>query len=194
MIDEPVGKLIVATSYSTKKRIVKGTKTGTTREVPVHPALAKIIAQWLLSGWAQMFGRPPLPEDILIPSRIGRHRNVNHMLRRLHQDLGRLGFRKRRQHDARRTFISLALAGGARKETLKRVTHEGGDVFDSYNTPPWSSLCEAVSCLMIDLRRGEVIALPKPRTVVASIARLLQFLLQPSPSTKPETRKHPESL
>lgn len=112
---QPLGKLLVVNSYDTKKRVEKGTKTGVTREVPVHPVLAKILAQWLLSGWTQMMGRPPTADDLLIPSRIGRNRNVNHMLRRFHQDLARLGLRKRRQHDARRTFISLALADGAHR-------------------------------------------------------------------------------
>ena len=53
-------------------------------------------------------GRPPRPEDLIVPSRRGNHRNVNHMGRRLHEDLERLGLRQRNQHDFRRTFISLA--------------------------------------------------------------------------------------
>jgi hypothetical protein len=32
-------------------------------------------------------------------------------LRRFHEDLERIGLRARRQHDARRTFISIARAG-----------------------------------------------------------------------------------
>jgi integrase len=67
--------------------------------------------------------RTPEPDDLIIPSRLGRNRNVNHMLRRFHQDLARLGLRKRRQHDLRRTFISLCLADGARKDVLRWITH-----------------------------------------------------------------------
>ena len=93
---QPLGKLLVAASYNVKLHREKSTKTGVTREVPVHPVLAKIIGEWLLGGWAKMIGRDPRPDDLLIPSRLGRHRNVNHMLRRLHEDLGRLGYRKRR--------------------------------------------------------------------------------------------------
>lgn len=32
---------------------------------------------------------------------------------------------------------------------------------DVYTTLPWKTLCEAVSCLEIELKRGEVIALAK---------------------------------
>jgi hypothetical protein len=44
------------------------------------------------------------PEDLIVPSRRGKHRNANHMLRRFHEDLTRPGLRVRRQDDARRTL------------------------------------------------------------------------------------------
>ncbi|HEY1548161.1 MAG TPA: hypothetical protein VGG28_10085 [Kofleriaceae bacterium] len=45
------------------------------------------------------------------------------MLRRFHEDLKRLHMAKRRQHDARRTFISIARADGARPDILRWATH-----------------------------------------------------------------------
>jgi len=83
-------------------------------------------------------------------------------LKKLHQDLERIGLRQRRQHDARRTFISLARGGGARKDMLKWVTHgPGDDVMDDYTTPPWEALCEAVACLRVGLKTGDVTPIRK---------------------------------
>ena len=157
---EPLGKLVVAFAYDRRNKKVKSTKTQVTREVPVHPTLAKILAEWKLGGWAAMMGRNPEANDLIIPSREGRHRTASTMLKRFHQDLERVGLRRRRHYDAKRTFISLTRADGARDDVLKRVTHaRPKDVFDEYTTFPWSTLCEAVSCLKIGLKEGKVLPL-----------------------------------
>jgi hypothetical protein len=58
--------------------------------------------------------------------------------KQLHADLDLLGLRRRRGHDLRRAFISLALADGARRDLLETVTHgPRGDIISVYNTPPW---------------------------------------------------------
>jgi hypothetical protein len=128
---------------------------------PAH-ALATILAASKLSGWSAMLGRQPKPDDLLIPSREERNRNVNHALKRFHEDLERVDLRKRRQHDARRTFITLARSDGARKDVLEWVTHgPRGDIVDLYTTLPWETLCAEVAKLRISLREGKVIALPR---------------------------------
>lgn len=161
---EPLGKLLVATSFSTKKRKEKATKTQRPRELPVHRALALILAAWKRDGFKRQFGKAPTADDLIIPSREGRNRNANHGLKRFHEDLDRLGLRQRRQHDLRRTFISLALADGARKDVLRWVTHgPSGDIIDQYTTLPWSALCEAVTCLRIELPIEVAAAVQAPR-------------------------------
>ena len=60
------------------------------------------LAEWKLTGWRVLFGHAPNPDDIVIPSRRKKPRSVSHMLKKLNQDLERLGLRKRRQQDARR--------------------------------------------------------------------------------------------
>ena len=86
------------------------------------------------------------------------------MLKGFHQDLERLELRPRRQHDARRTFISLAIADGARKDILRWVTHgPEGDIVDLYTTLPWHTLCEEVARLKIDLETA-------PKTAPKSVA------------------------
>jgi integrase len=175
---EPLGRLSVHASFDTKRRKVKSTKTERPREVPVHPTLANVLAQWKLGGFRAYFDNDPTPDDLIIPSRTGRPRDVNLALKRFHQDLSRIGLRPRRQHDARRTFITLALADGARKDVLRWVTHgPEGDIVDLYTTIPWKTLCEEVAKLKISLREGKVIALPKAsnsggagsRSVTASV-------------------------
>jgi integrase len=157
----PLGKIVVEKSYSTKTRRVKSTKTDNPREMPVHPVLAHALAEWKLGGFQRLTGRAPRPEDLIVPSRRGAPRNVNHMLRRFHEDLERVGLRSRRQHDARRTFISIARADGARPDVLRWATNgPTGDITDQYTTLPWDTLCAEVAKARIALLAGEVIALP----------------------------------
>jgi hypothetical protein len=47
-------------------------------------------------------------------------------------DLELLGLRRRRGHDLRRTFITLAQVGGAHRDLLETITHgpRGGDIIN----------------------------------------------------------------
>jgi integrase len=53
---EPLGRLVVATSYDTGR-----TKTEVTRRVPVYATLAGILAAWKLSHWERIYGARPRP-------------------------------------------------------------------------------------------------------------------------------------
>ena len=133
----PLGRLLITASSDVHKREEKRVKTELTREVPVHPVLARLLAEWKLRGWAETMGRAPTPDDLIVPSREGRNRNANTTVRRFHKDLQRLGLRKRRQQDMRRTFISLARTDGARADVLERVAHAPrGDIMNLYTTLP----------------------------------------------------------
>jgi hypothetical protein len=68
-------------------------------------------------------GRAPTPDDLLIPSSERKHLLDPQVLLRFHQDLETLGFRVRRVHNARRSFVSLSLADGARRDVLRWITH-----------------------------------------------------------------------
>ena len=62
--------------------------------------------------------------------------------------------------ELRRTFITHARSGGARPDVLKWATHgPSGDIIDIYTSMPWEPLCEAVSCLKLDLLEDEDIPL-----------------------------------
>ena len=153
------------------------TKTGTTREVPVHPVLAAVLAKWRLEGFPLFFKRRARDDDYIVPrlrTRGGKPATVHYQDSRrvwvdLQADLTMLGHRRRRVHDMRRTLASLAIGDGADKYLLKWITHgrQKEDVFDEYVEPPWPALCEQISCLRIELRRpggAEVVPIRKHAT------------------------------
>jgi len=152
---EPLNRIVVLTSYDTGE-----TKTGVERWVPIHPALAAILAEWKLSGWAREFGRAPTATDIVVPHvmptnrgpriEFGGMRADHDNYKRLLRDLAMLGFRRRRFHDLRRTMITLAREGGADREILRLVTHgASGDVIDAYTSMGWATLCKQIQAIAI---------------------------------------------
>ena len=60
---EPLGRLTVARSWNHESQAEGTTKTERTRLMPVHPALAKVLAAWKRSGWQRFHGRVPQPDD-----------------------------------------------------------------------------------------------------------------------------------
>lgn len=160
---KPLGRLTVAQAVSRKRKKTKlgRTKTGATRLVPVHPTLAKILATWRLEGWPAEYGRAPEGEDLLLPSSddLAKHRSGIRALRRLHEDLVRLGLPRRRLHDLRRTMISIAQDDGAVRDVLREITHtkKKSDIVADYTSLRWETLCRAVSCIRIAVRERQVV-------------------------------------
>ncbi|MFH1002765.1 MAG: site-specific integrase [Chloroflexota bacterium] len=149
--EQPLGRLTVATSYNKRR-----TKTGRTRQVPVHPALAVRLLEWKRAGWLEAHGRFPEPDDLVLPvapdSRLpaGSLRRAHGSWEFLQKDLEALGLRRRRTHDLRRTMITLARSDGARSDVLKAITHgAAGGVMELYTTWPWAVLCDEMTKLQI---------------------------------------------
>ncbi len=135
-------------------------KTEVPRSVPAHPALAAMLAEWRLSGFARLMGRPPRPDDLIVPSRRGLMRTGNQVRGKFLDDLKRLGLRVRRVHDFRRTMITLCRVDGARKDVLEQITHGArGNILDAYTSLPWPTLCEAVATLRVGRVGAEVVQL-----------------------------------
>lgn len=144
---EPLGKLTVSRSGEKQR-----TKTQVTREIPVHPSLAVILAHWWATGWAEKYGRAPTPDDLILPTDDNRVRKPSNTLKEFHKDLTRIGCRTRRGHDLRRTFISLAQADGARRDVLRPLTHPGEqDIIGLYTTFPWPVVCAEIMKLHVPL-------------------------------------------
>jgi len=161
----PLGKMLVAKSYNTRRNAEKSTKTDAVKHVPVHPVLAAMLAEWKLGGWPAMNGRAPGPDDLIVPlppdaaasrrSRTGEpYRGHDYSGKRWREaDLPALGWRHRRHYDMRATFITLAIDDGADPEVLEtRVTHnrKSRSAFDGYNRGlHWERTCAEVAKLRI---------------------------------------------
>jgi integrase len=157
---DPLGRLVIDTSYDHGR-----TKTEDPRWMPAHQALAAILAEWKLGGWARALGRPPGPEDLVVPvtpepprkGRVkepGSMRDKNYARKRMVRDLVKLELRHRRAHDLRRTGISLARSDGADKETLRWGTHAPpATVMDLYTTFEWQAVCREVAKLRLGAGR-----------------------------------------
>ena len=165
--DGPLGRLLVARSYQWPTNSIKATKTEVPRWVPVHPTLAKMLSEWKLTGWRELMGRAPGPDDLVIPPVPWRKQKTNICrppqagLRAFHADCKTIGIRERRNHDTRRTFISLARAAGARLDLLRWITHgPSADIMDAYTTVPWATLCELIQPIKIARIEGKVLQLP----------------------------------
>jgi len=104
------------------------------------------------------------------------------VLLRFHQDLETLGFRARRTHDARRTFISLCLADGARRDILRWITHgPEGDIVSAYTTLPSPSLSDEVDKLRIKLLEGRVLEFPRLQPSAVTVRVTVKRAKQKSP-------------
>lgn len=157
---EPLGRLIVGSSYNRKRKLFKAPKRGRGREVPVHPTLARILAEWKLSGWQRAYGHPPKDDDLMFVAARGGPIKDCSLRDQLQVDLAVVGLPPHRTHDTRHTFISLCRDDGADKETLRVVTHGGkGDQLDEYTHFSWRARCAEVAKLRVSLREGRVLPL-----------------------------------
>jgi integrase len=161
---EPLGRLVISKAWNTNRKKLGRPKSKRARLVPVHPALAKMLAARKL----RMGGTDDAP---MFPLRSSTRRRSSDVARfasvadaykgLVLKDLAALGFRRRRLHDTRRTFKSLTLSDGARPEILRLVTHgPGGSVEDLYTSIPWQTLCEVVQALKVRPRAGDAVLIP----------------------------------
>ena len=155
-MQEPLEQILVATQYNDKE-----TKTRRPRMLPVHPALSQMLREFRDHWWPILYGRRPRPEDFIVPVR-GRGkpradkprpcRSKQDVYKLLQADLVKLGLRRRRQHDFRRTMISDAQAGGCNRQALKDISHGAkGDIISDYTTFDWEDLCAVILCVKFEL-------------------------------------------
>lgn len=162
----PLGKMVIAYSYNFERRIIKKTKTGVTREVPVHPMLAEILGPWLEPGGGreQMVAASSSPDQgFILPASNGGPRNRHTALKAIKRDLAVVGLRDRRVHDTRRSFISLGMDNGGLLHLRKWITHgrpKSGDAFDQYREPAWGALCSEVLRLEVSRPQPDAEVLP----------------------------------
>ncbi|MGB5350714.1 MAG: hypothetical protein WBN10_14000 [Polyangiales bacterium] len=99
------------------------------RFVPVHPALAKALAHWHLSGFAQLYGRPPSDDDFIVPDPSTMGARTRSKAGKDHRaDVEALGIyqRGRLTHGLRRWFISACRNAFARRDPRSKRNDLGG--------------------------------------------------------------------
>lgn len=149
--ETPLARLDVVGSYNAVHKRVKSTKTRRPRHVPVHPTLFALLEEWRSEGWAEMNGRKPEPDDLIVTNERGGFLSDVNTKKTRPRDLRKLGLRVRRFHDARSTFITLGTTDGAEEIWLERVTHNAkGTVVNQYRRKNWLKMCEAVTCLQLE--------------------------------------------
>lgn len=160
--------LCIERSYDGHRDSTGETKTGTTRRVPIHPELGRVLEHHRTAVWPTLFGREPCLEDLLFPiERSGElHPHRNSILRRWWQeDLDAAEISDRRLHATRHNFVTLLRRAGAPVDAIRPLTHardSDRDVFGSYSHLDWKAHCDAVRLFPVD-----PIALPEARAVVS---------------------------
>ncbi len=153
---KPLGSLRCHTQYLDQPLKTSEDEWTAERMIPVHAELARVLATWRLRGFVEIYGVHPRATDwIVADPRTNEPRTQNQAHKALRRDCALVGIEPRGTHAFRHAFVSLARSDGARKDVLERVTHNArGEIVDAYTSFEWAALCEAVSALQVDLRRG----------------------------------------
>ena len=134
------------------------------RFVPVHPVLAKALTQSRLSGLAQLYCRPATDDDFIVPDPSTMGARARSKAGKDHRgDVEALGIyqRGRLAHGLRRRFISACRNASARREVIELMTHNAkGEMIDAYTSWEWSTLCDEISKLAVDLHPTKLAVLP----------------------------------
>ena len=137
-------------------------------------ALAKALAQWRLSGFAELYGRPPTDDDFIVPDPSSMGARTRSKAGKDHRgDVEALGIyqRGRLTHGLRRWFISACRNASARREVIELMTHNAkGEVIDAYTSWEWSTLCDEISKLEVDLHSTKLEVLPLAKRETPEIA------------------------
>lgn len=155
---QPLGCLTIA-SQADGAEGDRETKTGDVREVPVHPLLAAILADWR-AAFPVYFGREPEPQDPIVPSQASRagrsFRSATGVYEALIRDLEAAGLRRvpAARHAMRATFMTLLETSGANPRVTARFTHAAGtDVQSGYKRigAYWPEMCAELAKLAIPM-------------------------------------------
>jgi integrase len=154
---EPLGRIVVAEALNTRKGTIKGTKTNAVRDVPVHPTLAAMLAEWSLAGEHEAGDLIlPLPADAVEARRTRKGeplRTGDYAGKKWREvDLKMLGWRGREMYSMKSTFISLCGVDGCKRDSIKRITHARTkrDAFDGYDRASyWPEDCREIAKLKL---------------------------------------------
>jgi hypothetical protein len=121
-------------------------------------------AEWRLSGFAELYGRPPSDDDFIVPDAATIGARTENKAGKDHRgDMEALGIyrRARLTHGLRRWFISACRNASARTEVVELMTHSAkGEVIDAYTSWEWSTLCDEITKLDVDLEPTNIVLWP----------------------------------
>lgn len=179
----PLGALSVGSQYKDLKLKTDDDQHDASREIPVHPDLARILDAWRAEGFELTHCRRPTPDDFIVPARWAHGHNqhmeatpaerrgsTNHtrsscykMFRRA---CGAVGVANRSLHSTRHTFITLTRRDTNREDILETITHNAkGEMIDRYNHFHWDVRCEVVACFLKSSPTPPPVTVPVPANV-----------------------------
>jgi hypothetical protein len=152
---KPLGSMVIDKQYQGQP--LKGSRDDyvAVRRFPAHSEAARIVAEWKISGFASMLGRPPRDDDPIVPNpRDMKARKPNAVYKALIEDEKRIGIehkKGRATHGFRKCWISMAHEADANREAVRVLTHTGRsrDVLDRYALWSWDKLCETVQLVQL---------------------------------------------
>lgn len=148
---KPLGHFRLTRQYD--GRPLKGRRgaPGPARDIPVHSTLAAILAEWRMHGASSLLQRAVRDDDFIVPFEDGSCRSQSRSAYFLRADCRRVGIPSTQTtHAARRTFVTLAIAGGAAESWVRRITHNAsGDVLAGYQVNDWPAMCDAVARIKV---------------------------------------------
>ena len=169
---KPFGGVTIDSQYQDQP--LKGSRDDfvAVRRVPVHPIFEPVLARWKAAGFAETYGRPPRDDDFIVPRLApdtGKARSHSQVWKALEADMELVDVKKepgRATHGFRKAFITLACnddgAGMAPESVIKALSHTSTsrEAFESYRRWEWTTYCEAVKCVQLDLAEpGHVLSI-----------------------------------
>lgn len=203
---KPLAKLSVAQAFQATTGEIKRTKDETTREVPVHPTLLRILQAWRDSHWVRVYGRKPTKDDFIVPTRSFRPVHPSDANEALKVDLVALelrveagSLRDRGGHDLRGWYQTQAIEDGADSLLIRRTTHAAPkNVEGGYERFSWKSRCAATAKLAVELAGDDPLAFVTESSQARSAATRFRKSVTPLglegiQDRKPEQARAPDT-
>lgn len=160
-LEKPLAKLNVVRAHNSRTNELKRTKTEVSREVPVHPELARLLKAWHEASWAKVYGRAPTTDDLVVPTRTFKCVAAKDACEAMKRDMSAIDIRvdagehrDRGGHDLRSWFITQLIEDGAESAITCRFTHAPPKTAKAgYERFSWKARCREMAKLEIKLPR-----------------------------------------
>ena len=145
-----LGRMVISTSFNTRAKEEKCTKTSAKKLIPVHPFAGRVLEAWHNKGWKKLMDREPKPEDFIVPGSDGKQLPNWKLGEQFYADLDVLRIPRQRQYENRSTFRNLLLRAGAPEFIVNLLTHPSPKQASDFYTRlemQWPAMCAAIQLL-----------------------------------------------